>query len=225
MTMTDPTETILRLLLGAVLGGIIGFERQSHGRPAGFRTHLIVSLASVLIMIVSDDFYRMSTLNPEIIRIDPARIAAGAITGVGFLGAGVIIKSGLSIQGLTTAACLWIVSVIGLAVGSGLYVPALTAFLITFFSLWTLRRVEVKVPRLTYKILTLTTEPKAKEEDVVKVIKEAGANIANIDYEMDRAKNETTYHLSITFKNKKVISAILERMSELSYIKRFYLRG
>lgn len=223
--MTDPTETILRLLLGAVLGGIIGFERQSHGRPAGFRTHLIVSLASVLIMIVSDDFYRMSTLNPEIIRIDPARIAAGAITGVGFLGAGVIIKSGLSIQGLTTAACLWIVSVIGLAVGSGLYVPALTAFLITFFSLWTLRRVEVKVPRLTYKILTLTTEPKAKEEDVVKVIKEAGANIANIDYEMDRAKNETTYHLSITFKNKKVISAILERMSELSYIKRFYLRG
>ncbi|MEC4686134.1 MAG: MgtC/SapB family protein [Nitrospirota bacterium] len=223
--MTDPTETILRLLLGAVLGGIIGFERQSHGRPAGFRTHLIVSLASVLIMIVSDDFYRMSTLNPEIIRIDPARIAAGAITGVGFLGAGVIIKSGLSIQGLTTAACLWIVSVIGLAVGSGLYVPALTAFLITFFSLWTLRRVEVKVPRLTYKILTLTTEPKAKEEDVVKVIKEAGADIANIDYEMDRTKNEVTYHLSITFKNKEVISAILEKISELTYIKRFYLRG
>lgn len=225
MTMIDPTETILRLLLGAVLGGVIGFERQSHGRPAGFRTHLIVSLASVLIMIVSDDFYRMSTLNPEIIRIDPARLAAGAITGVGFLGAGVIIKSGLSIQGLTTAACLWIVSVIGLAVGSGLYIPALTAFIITFFSLWILRRVEVMVPRLTYKILTLTTEPIAKEEDVLRVLKEAGANIANIDYEMDRTKNETTYHLSITFKNKKVISAILERISELSYIKRFYLRG
>jgi putative Mg2+ transporter-C (MgtC) family protein len=225
MTMTDPTETILRLLLGAVLGGIIGFERQSHGRPAGFRTHLIVSLASVLIMIVSDDFYRMSTLNPEIIRIDPARIAAGAITGVGFLGAGVIIKSGLSIQGLTTAACLWIVSVIGLAVGSGLYVSALTAFSITFFSLWILRRVEVMVPRLTYKILALTTEPIVKEEDVIRVLKEAGADIANIDYEMDRTKNELTYHLSITFKNKKVISAILERFSELSYIKRFHLRG
>ncbi len=225
MTMTDPTEAILRLLLGAVLGGIIGFERQSHGRPAGFRTHLIVSLASVLIMIVSDDFYRMSTLNPEIIRIDPARIAAGAITGVGFLGAGVIIKSGLSIQGLTTAACLWIVSVIGLAVGSGLYVPALTAFSITFFSLWILRRVEVMVPRLTYKILTLTTDPIAKEADVIRVLKEAGADIANIDYEMDRTKNEVTYHLSITFKKKDVIAAIMERFSELSYIKRFYLRG
>jgi len=223
--MPDATETILRLLLGAVLGGIIGFERQSHGRPAGFRTHLLVSLASVLIMIVSDDFYRTSALNPSIIRIDPARIAAGAITGIGFLGAGVIIKSGLTIQGLTTAACLWIVSVIGLAVGSGLYVPALTAFLITFFALWVLRRVEVKVPRLTYKILTLTTEPVATEHDVTSALKEAGANIANIDYEMDRLKNEFTYHVSLTFKNKEVVSAILERVCRLPYVKRFNLRG
>ena len=223
--MADPVETILRLILGAVLGGIIGFERQSHGRPAGFRTHLIVSLASVLIMIVSDDFYRLSALNPDFIRIDPARIAAGAITGVGFLGAGVIIKSGLTIQGLTTAACLWIVSAIGLAVGSGLYVPALTAFSITIFSLWTLRRLEVKVPRLKYKILTVTTELITKEEDIAGVLKDAGADIANIDYEMDRAKDEQTYHISITFKDKGVIPRILDRISGLEYIKRFHLRG
>ncbi|HEB75857.1 MAG TPA: MgtC/SapB family protein [Nitrospirae bacterium] len=223
--MTDSTETILRLLLGALLGGIIGFERQSHGRPAGFRTHLIVSLASVLIMIVSDNFYRTSTLDPSIIRIDPARIAAGAITGIGFLGAGVIIKSGLTIQGLTTAACLWIVSVIGLAVGSGLYVPALTAFLITFIALWVLRRVEVRVPRLTYKILTLTTEPAAKEQDVAGVLREAGANIANIEYEMDRVKDEFTYHVSLTFRKKEVVDAILERICRLPYVKRFSIRG
>ncbi len=223
--MSDSTETILRLLLGALLGGIIGFERQSHGRPAGFRTHLIVSLASVLIMIVSDNFYRTSTLDPSIIRIDPARIAAGAITGIGFLGAGVIIKSGLTIQGLTTAACLWIVSVIGLAVGSGLYVPALTAFLITFIALWVLRRVEVRVPRLTYKILTLTTEPAAKEQDVAGVLREAGANIANIEYEMDRVKDEFTYHVSLTFRKSEVVDAILERICRLPYVKRFSLRG
>ncbi len=223
--MTESTETILRLLLGALLGGIIGFERQSHGRPAGFRTHLIVSLASVLIMIVSDNFYRTSTLDPSIIRIDPARIAAGAITGIGFLGAGVIIKSGLTIQGLTTAACLWIVSVIGLAVGSGLYVPALTAFLITFIALWVLRRVEVRVSRLTYKILTLTTEPAAKEQDVAGVLREAGANIANIEYEMDRVKDEFTFHVSLTFRKKEVVDAILERICRLPYVKRFSLRG
>ncbi len=223
--MGEPTETIIRLFLGALLGGIIGFERQSHGRPAGFRTHLLVSLASVLIMIVSDDFYRASTLNPGIIRIDPARIAAGAITGIGFLGAGVIIKSGLTVQGLTTAACLWIVSTIGLAVGSGLYVPALTAFAITFFSLWSLRKLEVNIPRLRYKVLILVTEPSLQEREILHLIKEAGADVANIDYEMDRTKMELTYHIAITYKEAAAVPRILEMARELPHIKRFSFKG
>ncbi len=223
--MVDPVETLFRLILGAVLGGIIGFERQSHGRPAGFRTHLIVSLASVLIMVVSDEYYRLSTLNPDIIRIDPARIAAGAITGVGFLGAGVIIKSGFTIQGLTTAACLWIVSAIGLAVGSGLYIPALATFAITFFALWTLRNIEVKVPRLRYKVITLTTEPAVKETEITGRLKDAGADVGNIDYEMDRVKDELTYHISITYRDTGVITRVVEAILRLPYIKRFHLRG
>jgi putative Mg2+ transporter-C (MgtC) family protein len=223
--MTESVEIIIRLILGASLGGIIGFERQSHGRPAGFRTHLLVSLASVLIMIISNDYYRLVELNPEIIRIDPSRIAAGAITGVGFLGAGVIIKSGFTIQGLTTAACLWVVSAIGLAVGSGLYIPALVTFVITIFSLWTLRKVETKVPRLLYKTLSITTEPAVNEREIITVLKGRGADIGNIDYEIDVMKKEATYHIMVTYKEKRVISDILESLSQMPLLKKFDMKG
>src|SRR5512147_847711 len=120
--MLSNYEIILRLALGTLLGGIIGFERQTHGRAAGFRTQLLVCVACVLIMIISEGYYLQTATNPQFMRIDPTRIAAGAMTGVGFLGAGVILKMGVTIQGLTTAACIWIVSAIGLAIGAGLYV-------------------------------------------------------------------------------------------------------
>ena len=113
--MIPPHEMVIRLLLGAVLGGVIGFEREVHGQAAGFRTQLLVCVAAVLIMIVSENYYFHLLLeNPDLLkqdsafRIDPARIAAGAVIGIGFLGAGAIIKSGFIIRGLTTAASIWI---------------------------------------------------------------------------------------------------------------------
>ncbi len=221
---TELLEIVFRLFLGSALGGIIGFERQSHGRPAGFRTHLLVCLASVLIMIVSYEYYR-PPLDSNIIRIDPARIAAGAITGVGFLGAGVIIKSGFTIQGLTTAACLWIVSAIGLAVGSGLYFASIITFSITFVALWILRRFEVMMPRLRYKVLTLTTDSNEREEEIINFLKEAGADVGNIDYEMSRERGDFTYHISMTFSDSTVISRICKNLAILSYVKHFHLRG
>jgi putative Mg2+ transporter-C (MgtC) family protein len=107
-------EILIRLLLGAVIGGIIGFEREIHGRSAGFRTQLLVCVAAVLIMVVSENYYFHIHNLDDTLRIDPARISAGALIGIGFLGAGVIIKSGFAIRGLTTAASIWIVSAIGL---------------------------------------------------------------------------------------------------------------
>lgn len=223
--MTDPLEIILRLFLGALLGGVIGFERQSHGHPAGFRTHLLVSLASVLIMIISTEYYHLYSLSAEVIRIDPARIAAGALTGIGFLGAGVIIKSGFSVQGLTTAACLWAVSAIGLAVGGGLYMPATITFLITITALWALWRVELKVPRLKYKLLTVTTAFDINESEITDILSEAGVAVGNIDYEVDRVKSERTSKITIKFKDSSVIPRLVERISELSSVKQLHLRG
>lgn len=218
-------EIAFKLILGALLGGAIGFERQSHGRPAGFRTHLIVCLASVLIMIVSDRYYQLSTLNPDIIRIDPARIAAGAITGIGFLGAGVILKSGFTVQGLTTAACLWIVSAIGLAIGSSLYAPALITFFITLLALWGLRKVERKVSTLVYRILVITMDIEAPEEEVLGPFSQKGISISGIDYEVDKPRKETTYHIKFVTRDEEKIKSIVESLKELEGLKKLYLKG
>ncbi|HDK16428.1 MAG TPA: hypothetical protein ENG75_00610, partial [Nitrospirae bacterium] len=139
--MIPAQEIVLRLVLGALIGGIIGFEREVHGRAAGFRTQLIVCVAAVLIMIVSENYYFYIKAIDPTLRIDPARIAAGAIIGIGFLGGGVIIKGGSTVRGITTAASIWIVSAIGLAIGAGLYLAAVATSAITVVALVTLRRV------------------------------------------------------------------------------------
>lgn len=218
--MISVTEIIIRLLLGAVFGGIIGFERSSHGRAAGFRTHLLVCVAGVLIMTVSEYYHYLSLWDSSYIRIDPARLAAGAITGVGFLGAGVIVKSGLNVQGLTTAACLWIVSAIGLSIGSGLYSAALVSFVITYLSLWLLRRVEDKMPRLSYKFMTVAMGGAGDEESIRSAIKRCGAAVSNIDYERNVERSESTFIITISFKDEACPGRILDAVSSLPATKK-----
>lgn len=119
---------VFRLLLSAVLGAVVGIEREVHGRAAGLRTHILVCLGSALFMITS---VLISTQYGHLGGVDPSRIASGVVTGIGFLGAGAIIRFGTSIKGLTTAASIWAVAAVGLAVGAGLYIAAgVTAFLV-----------------------------------------------------------------------------------------------
>jgi putative Mg2+ transporter-C (MgtC) family protein len=219
------TEIILRLLLGAFIGGIIGFERSTHGRAAGFRTHLLVCVAGVLIMTVSEFYHYLSTWDSSYVRIDPARLAAGAITGVGFLGAGVIVKSGLNVQGLTTAACLWIVSAIGLAIGSGLYTAALASFVITYLSLWLLRRVEDKMPRLLYKFVTIVTEGAGDETSVRSVIEKCGASVSGIDYERDMNLSLSTFSVTVAIRDERCSRQILDDLSSLPLVKKVVIKS
>ncbi len=112
-------EIAARLGLTCILAGLIGLERESQGRPAGLRTHILVSLGSCLMMIISKyGFYGFDN-------IDPARLAAQVVSGIGFLGAGTILREGSSVKGLTTAACLWEVAGIGLAIANGMYFAGL----------------------------------------------------------------------------------------------------
>src|SRR6478609_2489613 len=130
----------LRLGLAAVLGGAIGVERELRDREAGIRTHLLVSLGSALFTLVSAyGFHEFLTSGDAVVRTDPTRIAAQIVTGIGFLGAGAIIREGLSVRGLTTAATLWVVAAIGMACGAGWYGPAAITTLFTILALGPLR--------------------------------------------------------------------------------------
>lgn len=222
--MIDISDVIIRLLLGTLLGGIIGFERETHGRPAGFRTHLLVCLASVLIMIVSDEYHHVLAIDPSYLRVDPARIAAGAITGVGFLGAGVIIKSGFTVQGLTTAACLWMVSAIGLSVGAGLYTPAIASTIISVLALWSLRRMERKMSALRFRNLSIAADRADREDDILKTISDMKANIVSVDYEYDAKDAETRFDLALSMRGTFNIRELFERLSHLEGIRKVILR-
>ncbi len=223
--MIPTTEIIIRLLLGAVVGGIIGFERSAHGRAAGFRTHLLVCVAGVLIMTVSEYYHYLSRWDPSYVRVDPARLAAGAITGVGFLGAGVIVKSGLNVQGLTTAACLWIVSAIGLSIGSGLYVPAIVSFVITYLALWLLRMVEDRMPRLVYRFIRVITGDEVDEEAITSVFGKYKATVNNIDYERDVEKRESSFEITIALSDRTSMKRIVDEIASLGSVKRVTIRS
>ncbi len=224
--MIPTTEIILRLLLGAVIGGVIGFERESHGRAAGLRTQLIVCVAAVLIMIISQNYhFYLRHIDPSL-RIDPARIAAGALMGIGFLGAGVIIKSGAAIRGLTTAASIWIVSVIGLAIGGGFYIEAIVTFLITIIALVSLRRVEKYIRVLQFKTIIVSAPVVENvEETISSMLAEHGVQVNSVDYEKDRAKGELIYNFNVSTRNSGVMKELFSKIGALEVVRTLKING
>ena len=218
--MISTSEIVIRLLLGALIGGLIGFERQAHGRAAGFRTQLIVCVACVLLMIVSEYYHNLSYLDPSYVRADPARLAAGAITGVGFLGAGVILKTGGNVQGLTTAACIWIVSAIGLAIGSGLYAAGLVTSVITIVALFMLRRVEKIMPKILFRAISIYADDSAREEDIIAVLDKHRVTVQNTDYEVLSELKEIVFYMKISFSHKVPVKKLVDELASLQFIKK-----
>lgn len=174
-------ELALRLFVAAVLGGVVGWERERHNHAAGFRTHILVSLGSALIMLISiygfSDFVR----DPNV-RVDPGRIAAQVVSGIGFLGAGTILRQGFSITGLTTAASLWVVAGIGLAVGTGFIFAAVLTTGLVLVSLQLLNRLEhiMMKKRRLYVIHMVVQDEPGKLGELTSVIGESGGNIRKV---------------------------------------------
>jgi putative Mg2+ transporter-C (MgtC) family protein len=138
-------ELIFQLFIATILGGIVGYEREGLKRPAGFRTHILVCIGAT-IAVQTNGFLIAKYMG--VLNVDPARLGAQVISGLGFLGAGTIIKEGASVKGLTTAASLWTMGIIGLAVGSGFYIPAVVGTLVIFITLKQFQSVEHKIRRL-----------------------------------------------------------------------------
>jgi putative Mg2+ transporter-C (MgtC) family protein len=223
--MLNPYEVLFKLLLGTLLGGLIGFERQTHGRAAGFRTQLLVCVACVLLMIISEGFAVRSALHPEFIRVDPTRIASGALAGIGFLGAGVILKMGFTVQGLTTAACIWVVSAIGLAIGAGEYFGAVVVFIITFFSLWVLRSWETRMPRLVYKYVKLVTDESGDETLIRSIFREKGLEVIRADYGVEPLKKERTYDFTIALDKEGPMKDLIDAVASQGFVKKLEIRS
>ena len=171
-------DFILPLLAAVVAGGLIGLEREWRGRAAGFRTHILVCLASALLMelSVSQGGWRFTTLPGQEIIADPARMAHGVLTGIGFLCAGVIFRTGFSIHGLTTAASLWITAAIGLVFGAGLFAMGGAATAITLVILVALRLVSQSLPEQAVADLTVRWRARGRSPEA-----ELEAALAQVD--------------------------------------------
>ncbi len=168
---------VLRLVIACFLGGIIGYERESTNRPAGFRTHILVCVGSALVMLTSEFM-----LNKFMVT-DPARLGAQVISGIGFLGAGTIIRNKYNVKGLTTAASLWAVACVGLAIGIGFYEGAIAATLLIYTTLIVLKKLEkrITIKRGKSVIMVKGEDRPGQIGDIGKVFGDHDVSIQNID--------------------------------------------
>jgi len=176
------------LLIAFVLGGIIGLERERRDRPAGLRTHILVTVGAALVMMVSRLVAGES--------FDPGRIAAGVVTGIGFLGAGTIIRYGAGVHGLTTAATIWTASAVGLTVGIGSYTAAAIATAIIFITLTALRRLERYIGGMTAEhcILMKLATGASFPPQILAELNAAGVYVESIDFASEGGEQVVLYY-------------------------------
>lgn len=223
--MDKETITVLGHLIAAMIaGGLIGLERSYYGRAAGFRTHTLVCMASSLLMLVTvyqRDWFAAAIV--ETIRVDPTRMAQGIMTGIGFLGAGVIMKEGASIRGLTTAASIWITAAIGILAGVGFYSALIFATILTLGTLTIYRFVENKLPVLHYvqTAIRFSREDTMAETEIRRLLEENGFSIANICYAVTDRGSAFEYDLVIKTRNEDNIKRLSGIFAANESIKEF----
>jgi len=217
---------LLHLGLAVVAGGFIGLERTYHGRPAGFRTHTLVCTASSLLMLLT--LYQWQLLKGiplETLRVDPTRMAQGIMTGIGFLGAGVIMKEGLTVRGLTTAASIWITAAIGILIGVGFYFPAIVTTLFTLGTLSLFRWIEAIMPTLFYARLhvrfkRLETLP---ESDLRVLIGQHNFTVANLSYMLGDEGKFFEYQMTIRTQEKDNYRVLAETLTAMDKVLEFHI--
>lgn len=211
------SEIIFKLTLACILGGLIGLERESLSRPAGFRTYTLVCVGSTLAMIVSLDMYYQYY---HTVNADPGRIAAQVISGIGFLGAGTIMREGATVHGLTTAAGLWVVACIGLAVGAGLYVPAIVTTVLILFILIYFIKFEQRFKGLReYKAIVMVVEDRPGQVGSIgSLIGDLGISIKNI--QLTRLENDDLeVELLLQLPSSITVGQVIDELSNVKGLR------
>jgi putative Mg2+ transporter-C (MgtC) family protein len=215
---------LVRIVGALLIGAVIGLERTFHGRPAGFRTHALVCVASSLLMLVT--VYQnewMTQITIDAIRTDPTRMAQGIMTGIGFLGAGVIFKEGLTVRGLTTAASIWTTASIGILVGIGFWVPALIGTLATLIVLSLFRLVENRLPSEFYAHhhLRFKREAVMGEKELRELVGTHGFSVANLSSRLIDDGRIFEYRMVIRSRDKSSAQTLSQHLLKLPEVIEF----
>ena len=213
------TELVLlgRMALAIALCAIIGIEREFHGRPAGLRTHLLVGVGSALIMVIGAALVETPPGLSGIMTLDVARLMAGVVTGIGFLGAGTIIRQGDWVRGLTTAASVWFVAGIGIAAGLGLHIIATGATAMGFVVLFAFSHVETWLPNLTRRVLVLELPPDSKEiirRRLRHLCSEQHVRTRLLSWELNEDEGSATIRLLLSYWRDVDIIKLANRLQE-----------
>ncbi len=224
--LADPAylDMAVRLLAALAVGGAIGLERSYHGRPAGFRTHALVCLSTSLLMLVTVYENRwFPGLAQGRVALDPTRMAQGIMTGIGFLGAGTIMKEGPTVRGLTTAASIWITAAIGVLIGIGFYFPALAATFLTLGTLSLFRWIETWMPAQFYAHFTIRFQRSATmPEDALRaLLSRLGFTVANLNYRLDGAGDFFEYRMVIRTSRSSNLRRLTDALCAIETVREF----
>ena len=217
-------DIFTRLLVATLAGGVIGLERSYHGRPAGFRTHTLVCVASSLLMLVTMYQARWFTgALPETVRVDPTRMAQGVMTGIGFLGAGVIMREGLTVRGLTTAASIWVTASIGILAGVGFYSAVLAGTVITLGILTVFRKAENRMPSQIYANNTIVfrRDNYLSETEIRELLMKNGFSVANISYRLMEKGEQVEYRMTVRTMDIRNVEKLSKTLLGLTSIVEF----
>jgi putative Mg2+ transporter-C (MgtC) family protein len=229
MTLSQFSDNVnldiaLRLVASLIIGGFIGLERSYHGRPAGFRTHSLVCLSTSLLMLVTVYETRwVPTLSGGRISLDPTRMAQGIMTGIGFLGAGTIMRDGLSVRGLTTAASIWITAAIGILIGIGFYVPAVIATFLTLGTLSVFRWIESRIPTQLYSqfVVRFGRDKAMPEMQMREMLTDHGFTVANLNYRLDVEADFIEYQMIIRTTDPDNTSKLTQALNLIDAVKEY----
>jgi putative Mg2+ transporter-C (MgtC) family protein len=213
-----------RLLASLLAGGLIGLERSFRGRPAGFRTHTLVCMASTLLMLITVyEWQWMEYHAPDSIRMDPTRMAQGIMTGIGFLGAGVIFKEGISVRGLTTAASIWITAALGILIGIGFYFPATVTTALVILVLSIFRWVESHMRTQSYARLDVAfRRGEALDEAALRAeLAGQGFDAARMHFRLTETGDQVEYRMMIQTTQPDNFGKLAQSLSANRLVKEF----